>query len=455
MNNLKFSSEDLKKIVSIISEKIMYSHIANITLINSQDLFISFSSYRKEKLLISLNPSHPFICLIPINNPCGTKVGALSDILRKEVKDGLVVALETINSDRVVSLTYKHTNEHYDKEIRKLIFELIPHRPNLILLGEDDTIIAATHYTDLSSPHKIIKGFKYEPLENKNTIMESDFNYDSFVKEAEEYYSVAVNKRLEERYKPVYNHIKSRIKNLNHKIDILNKDIETAHKYLNYKDHGTMLLTFLNDEEELNNYLKENEIDCYDPNLSISKNAEKCFTKYKKAKRTIEMGQIEIDKTLDTIDNLKLSLAQTKFMSEEDIEELANLLFPHKFKLNNKKKIEAKPGEITVNNIKISYGKNAKQNDYLTFKKANKTDWFFHVKDKHGSHVIIHHPSPDNLTQLVASEIALILSDLDCGEVQYTQIKNVKKGSFLGQAILTSYNTYNINKIRPETKKLL
>ena len=108
-----------------------------------------------------------------------------------------------------------------------------------------------------------------------------------------------------------------------------------------------------------------------------------------------------------------------------------------------------------MNNIKISYGKNAKQNDYLTFKKANKTDWFFHVKDKHGSHVIIHHPSPDNLTQLVASEIALILSDLDCGEVQYTQIKNVKKGSFLGQAILTSYNTYNINKIRPETKKLL
>ena len=142
-------------------------------------------------------------------------------------------------------------------------------------------------------------------------------------------------------------------------------------------------------------------------------------------------------------------------MNEEDIMELSELLFPNKFKMGGKKKIEAKPGEITIDGTKIYFGKNAKQNDCLTFKKAQKDYYFFHIKDVHGSHVIVANNNPSNEIKLVACEIALLLSQKDCGEVQSTQVRNVKKGSFLGQALLTSYETYTIKEIREETKSLL
>ena len=141
MKKLQVDVYALSEIVADLSNKITHNHIANITVINSCDFFISFSSYRKEKLLISLNPEHPFLSLISIADPCGTRVGNLSDTLRKEVKDGFLVNVELLNNDRVVCFTYLHTNDYFDKEERRIIIELIPHRPNLILLDDESRIL--------------------------------------------------------------------------------------------------------------------------------------------------------------------------------------------------------------------------------------------------------------------------------------------------------------------------
>ena len=91
----------------------------------------------------------------------------------------------------------------------------------------------------------------------------------------------------------------------------------------------------------------------------------------------------------------------------------------------------------------------------MTFKRANKNDLFLHIQNEHGSHVIIEGNEPDNDTILTACEIALLMSGKDCGDIQYTLVRNVKKGSYIGQAILTSYKTYTIKQIREETQKLL
>ena len=454
MNELKISSASLKEITSKISDKITHNHIGNITVINSYDLFVSFSNYREKKLLISLNPAHPFISLIKINSPCGTRIGQLSDTLRKEAKDGFITSFDVVNDDRVVVLKYNHTNDFFEKEERSIVLELIPHRPNLILLDGSKRILYATHYTDITNEHKILKGLIYEELKNNNIPKEDNFDYDSYLEAAEQYYHTALQRRLEEQYKPVITHIKSRIKTLKQKINVLNNEIRLANDNFKYQEIGTMILTYANDEKELNQYLKDNDVDSYDYSLNPGINANKMFQKYKKAKRTIEMDEIELKKTNDDIAELEFSLSQIKFMNEDDIQELAVLLFPHKFKLGSKKKIESKPGEIIVNGVKIFYGKNAKQNDFLTFKKANKTDLFFHVKDVHGSHVIVSNPNPDKEVILTACEMALILSGQEAGDVQSTQVKNIKKGSYLGQAILTSYQTYTIKQIREGTKKL-
>lgn len=454
MNELKITTSDLKIITEDLSKKIVFSHISNITIINSTDLFMAFSMYRKEKLLVSLNPQHPFVSLVNIDNPCPTKMGGLSDTLRKEVKDGFVTAVEMVNNDRVIKISYHHTNDYFDRENRKIIIELIPHRPNLILLNDDDVIVYATHYTDINNEHPIIKGLMYKELENPNQPVEEDFDLDNFKESASDYYEQAKRKRLEEQYKPLLKHIKSRIKTLSNKNKILEREIADAKEMLAYQDIGTMILTYANDEEALKEYVQENNID-YNFSFNPGYNSGKYFTKYKKAKRTIEIDKKEIDKTIDEIDYLQTCLAQSKYMDEENIIELGALLFPNKFKINSKKKIDAKPGQVIVNGTKIMFGRNAKQNEELTFKKANRDDMFLHIKDNHGSHVIVCSPNPDNEIMLVASELALLLSGKEDGEVQYTKVRNVKKGSFVGQAILTSYQSYYLRTIRPKTKKLL
>ena len=455
MNNLKITSKDLQVIVSDLKEKIKFNHISNVTIINSYDIFFSFSMYRKEKLFISLNPQHPFVCLVSIDNPCGTKIGMLNDYMRKEIKDGFLLDVETLNNDRIVKISYNRTNEYFDKEERSIIIELIPHRPNFIVTNEEDIILFATHQTDIANERPIIKGLKYVLPENGNAeLVEDEFNLDEFKENAANYFVDAKRKRLQEQFKPVLTHIKSRIKTLKTKIKVLNKEIEEAKSHFVYQEIGTMLLTYAYDENELNNYVKENNID-YDPSLNPGLNANKYFQKYKKAKRTVEMDEKELAKTSDEIAYYEDCLAQSKYMNEDDIQELAVLLFPNKFKLGSKNKIETKPGEVTVEGTKIFYGKNAKQNELLTFKKSNKSDLFLHIKDEHGSHVVIASSNPSNEVILTACEIALLLSGKEEGEIQATEIKNIKKGSFTGQAILTSYKSYIIKSVRSKTKKLL
>ena len=455
MNNLKITSKDLQIIVNDLKEKIKFNHISNVTIINSYDIFFSFSMYRKEKLFISLNPQHPFVCLMSIDNPCGTKIGMLNDYMRKEIKDGFLLDVETLNNDRIVKIHYNRTNEYFDKEDRFIIIELIPHRPNFIVLNEENTILFATHQTDIANERPILKGLKYVLPENSNLeLPEDNFNLDEFKEDASSYFVDAKRKRLQEQFKPVLTHIKSRIKTLKTKIKVLNKEIEEAKSHFIYQEIGTMILTYAYDENELINYVKENNID-YDNSLNPGLNANKYFQKYKKAKRTVKMDEKELAKTADEIAYYEDCLAQSKYMNEDDIQELAVLLFPNKFKLGNKKKVESKPGEVTVEGVKIYYGKNAKQNEQLTFKKANKSDLFLHIKDEHGSHVIVSSNNPSNEVILTACEIALLLSGKEDGEVQATEVKNIKKGSFEGQAILTSYKSYIIKLIRTKTKRLL
>ena len=455
MNCLKITSKDLVSIVNDLKEKIKFNHISNVTIINSYDIFFSFSMYRKEKLFISLNPQHPFVCLVSIDNPCGTKIGMLNDYMRKEIKDGFLLDVETLNNDRIVRIRYNRTNEYFDKEERSIIIELIPHRPNFIVTNEEDIILFATHQPDIANERPIIKGLKYVLPENSNSeLADDEFDLDEFKENASSYFVEAKRKRLQEQFKPVLTHIKSRIKTLKTKIKVLNKEIEEAKSHFVYQEIGTMLLTYAYDEKELNNYVKENNID-YDSSLNPGLNANKYFQKYKKAKRTVEMDEKELAKTTDEIAYYEDCLAQSKYMNEDDIQELAVLLFPNKFKLGNKKKIETKPGEVVADGVKIYYGKNAKQNEQLTFKKANKSDLFLHIKDEHGSHVVIASSNPTNEVILTACEVALLLSGKEEGEIQATEIKNVKKGSFVGQAILTSYKSYTIKSVRSKTKKLL
>ena len=87
---------------------------------------------------------------------------------------------------------------------------------------------------------------------------------------------------------------------------------------------------------------------------------------------------------------------------------------------------------VTDGGYEVLVGRNNMQNDRLTMKEAERFDWFFHVKNAPGSHVIMisrgDEPPAEDFTQ--AARLAAYYSSKRDGEnveVDYTQVRNIKK----------------------------
>ena len=454
---MKLNFSTLKSIVLDISEKTKDNRISNITLINSRVFLISFSSYRREKLLVCLDHQHPFISFCAVDESISTITGGLSDVMRKELKEAIVLGISLLNNDRVVDIHLMKTNDYFEKEEKHLILELIPFRTNLLLLDKSNNIYYAAHYSSLDSPRPIVRGIPYEPIKKNDSFIENEevMSLDAIKKQASDYVYQAKAKRILERYEPLFKYIKVRIKSLKQKLKVLDQEYKDAEAKLIYQEHGNYLLAFINEPEELEKYIKDNNLEI-DRNEPIGQIANGYFKRYKKAKRTLEINRQEYKKAIKEIEYLEVSQSQLDYMNDEDMYELAKEIMPHKFKANQKKEVRtSKYSYVLVDNVKIYFGKNMQQNNDISFKIAKKEHYYFHIKDYHGSHVVIASDNPNKEMKLTAAEMCLILSNKTSGDVQFTQIKNIKKGPELGLALLNTYELITLHSIRESTYELL
>ncbi|WP_297392757.1 NFACT family protein [uncultured Peptoniphilus sp.] len=197
-----------------------------------------------------------------------------------------------------------------------------------------------------------------------------------------------------------------------------------------------------------------------DSTLDGPSNAAKYYKKYSKLKNaaTFLTEQIEIGKSeisyLESI-LLNIDFAERPDEIDEIYEELEKEGYLKKKKKNNKKKKDSDENYITVkteDGFDIFVGKNNKQNDYLTHKKAKKNDLWFHVKDAPGSHVILKNDNRDftNNSLITAAKLAAKYSSLSKSQnipVDYTFKMYVKRhpAKKPGLVTYTNYKTININ----------
>ena len=448
-----FFISHFKKIIGELREKIIGCKINNIIVINSHDFLCTLSMIKDEKLLISLNHQHPFLSLIKVNEGMPTIMGKLNELLRKILKDSYIVNVELINNDRLIHFVTQKANDYYEKVTTDIYLECIPQRANLVFVDETGLIISALHYSPITSNRPILNGLKYELPNHNQMSEETDVpSLEEIKKQGERYYQSAIELHKKEKFTPLYRYIKTRIKSLAKKSHVLSSEIALAETHMNDADHGNMLLAYQNEKELLDEYIKENALQL-DKEKSIVENANLLFKKYKKSKRTIEMSNIELKKAKEESEYLEYLLSTSKYLNDDDLLALCQELLP---KQNQKKKTAPlRYGTIVVGNTKILYGKNASSNNELTFKVANKDDYYLHIKDYHGAHVIIRNNNPTNEEKLIAAEICLLLSNKNAGEVMIANMKNVKKGQALGEAILLNYSTIVLNSIRESTVNLL
>lgn len=199
------------------------------------------------------------------------------------------------------------------------------------------------------------------------------------------------------------------------------------------------------------------------PTMTASQNAQNFFRKYNKARDSLNIIEKHKQKTAAEIrylNSIKIGLEHADTLSElEEIQselEEAGYLHP-KEKKKQKKKVQKKEApqvkQITSQDgFTIIIGKNNKQNDYLTMRLARNDDYWLHVKDSAGAHVVIKCPPGQDVppsTLEEAAGLAAYFSEARLSTkvpVDCTKRKNVSKpaGAQPGFVIYKNYETFYV-----------
>lgn len=193
-----------------------------------------------------------------------------------------------------------------------------------------------------------------------------------------------------------------------------------------------------------------------DERLDGKANAKRYYTKYQKAKNSIQVLNEQIaltEEEIDYFDTLLTMMENANYQDAIEIkEELENLGYLKKKKKNirQKKKKPHFESYQTKENIKIYIGKNNLQNDYLTFNFASKHFIWFHAKDMPGSHVVVGSDELNEYTIRLAASLAAYYSkgkNSSSVPVNYAPIRSLKKPNKAkpGQVILSKYKTIYID----------
>ena len=193
-----------------------------------------------------------------------------------------------------------------------------------------------------------------------------------------------------------------------------------------------------------------------DSRLSPADNAQRYYKLYNKAKVAKEVltNQISLwESELVYLESVKAFLSKAE--TEEDLVEIRDELYRSGYAQKLKgykppKQIKARPMRFkTSGGYDLLVGRNNVQNDYLTFKMAEKQDIWFHTKDIPGSHVIMvtggEEPSERDYTEAAAVAAYYSKATADLVAVDYTAVKNIKKpqGSKPGFVIYkTNYTAF-------------
>ncbi len=278
--------------------------------------------------------------------------------------------------------------------------------------------------------------------------------------------------RINDRSAAITKVVTNNIRRAQKKLDLLQGELKEAEKREKHKISGDLItanLYKLKKGDEMlvtqNFYDAENrEIKIkLDSKLTPSQNANRYYTKYKKAKNTEIYAAQQIKITLDELKYLESVLySVTNAQTPSHLAEIRKELAVNGYIRNesSKKKREknsetSKPYEFSYNGYTIYVGRNNMQNDMLTLKMSRSRDLWLHAKNIPGSHTLVKYNGedyPDDVIEKAASIAAYYSKGKNSPyvEVDYCPVSHVRKpnGARPGMVI---YEEYNTAYVKPET----
>jgi predicted ribosome quality control (RQC) complex YloA/Tae2 family protein len=189
-------------------------------------------------------------------------------------------------------------------------------------------------------------------------------------------------------------------------------------------------------------------------NKTLIENAQYYFKKYKR----LNKGENNLKKRKENIERELKFLQQVSFDIEnayslKELNYLKNLFKPEKKR--KKPHIDEVVKQLKIDEFTALMGENAIGNDIVTMSMANPTDFWFHVKDYPGAHIIIRNEKglkelPQQVTMKAAKMVAKNSANRNTyADVDYTQKRYVRKpkGAKKGMVTYTHFYTIRVKNV--------
>lgn len=429
----------IAKLAKEINGKVLFSPI----LINNETLLFPLMEDYNNSLVISLNNRCPLIYKIKCNIFFKSFDNSFLQKFKKIFNRVIITNLELSDKDNIITFTLE-SNE--SDETRDFVAELIPNSPNLIILK--DGKIEETFYKNKN--RDLSFGANYELPESLQELNGEQEITEEFLAS---HFKTEDELRFKEKYAEFLKFINSKIKSVNKKISSINNDLKNAEENQKFRGFSDEIYTLGID---LKSKLDSVELSCgtvkLDASKTVGENCQAFYKKAKKAKETMKHFQTNMENAQKSLDEFNRILAKFNTADEKGKDKIVETYLPTHKKKETQETIFNRPWKYNLNGTYIYFGKNAQQNDYLSFvMKLDRDYMWLHIKNLSGSHVVIANRKPTENEILFACEFALLCSHQKAGEIVYTKKKNVRRGHTLGEAIIKNQTTVKLNRIREET----
>ncbi len=262
--------------------------------------------------------------------------------------------------------------------------------------------------------------------------------------------------------------LRKSIKKLRRRIEAWHEDLAKAEKYIAYDRYGELIKANLGTIRKGQPDVAV--VDYFDeefPTLTIpldqaktpQGNMDDYFRKHRKhlaAERELRPRIKEGDRELETLKGELTAIEQGTWQPPEKPSQIARTTIRQR-ESRGKGRQEQRQGPFrrftSSDGLAIFVGKNARENDELTFGLAKSDDLWLHARDTPGSHVVVRlgkGAEPPVETLRDAATLALLYSDLKKsgkGDVIYTRRKWVKKakGQAPGAVIVTQEKSMHVS----------
>ncbi|HXT63087.1 MAG TPA: NFACT family protein [Pyrinomonadaceae bacterium] len=419
--------------------------------LSPHSLAIDFGLRSDGYLFLSVEPARPRLYLIKRRvrdlEKQSIHLAQFGLSLRKELSQTTVSSVEKNPADRIVELKFSGVDEVGESKQRTLIAQLTGRSSNLLLLDEQNQILA--HLREGHGAGQTV-GETYQPPPAKHAGAKRGSvlaaGQKSISESLDEHYLALLAKQAtESRLAAARAKLHKEISRRKKLLKQLESDLSTHTNAEDEKRIGDLLLANVGTAKRhgtkaaLIDYFAEGapviEVEI-DEKHTIAEEASRRFESYSRSKRARKQIASRVEQVRAELANLETQVSELERNPPSDVPELSTKPSEAKRTASDAGREKRIPGTrryISADGYDMLVGRAARDNDNLTFKVAKPSDLWLHAADYSGSHVVVRNPTRKEIphrTLIEAAQLAAYFSQANKDpkvDVHYTLRKFLSK----------------------------